>query len=332
MNSITFQALVVSETVDKNYIREIRERTIDELPEGKVLVRVHYSSLNYKDALSCTGNKGVTRRYPHTPGIDAAGIVESSQDSGFKAGDQVIVTSHDLGMNTSGGFGQYIRVPAEWVVHLPEGLTLRESMVYGTAGYTAGLSVHSLRQHGVTADQGPIVVTGATGGVGSTSVALLAHLGYSVAGSTGKTEEEAFLKSLGADEVISREEVNDDSGKPLLKERWAGGIDTVGDNTLVSLLKSCCRGGAVAATGLVRSPNLHATVFPFILRGVSLLGIDSQETPLPLRRQTWARLSMEWKPESLDRLAEVCTLNNLDRHIDRILEGRQLGRIVVDLQ
>ena len=269
---------------------------------------------------------------PHTPGIDAAGIVESSSSDEFESGDSVIVTSYDLGMNTSGGFGQFIRVPSAWVVPLPEVMTLRESMVYGTAGYTAGLSVNALLHQGLTPEQGPIVVTGASGGVGSVSVALLAGLGFQVKASSGKTEAADFLRKLGATEIIGREEVNDESGKPMLKQLWAGGIDTVGGNALSTMIKACQAGGVVAVTGNVASPDLPITVFPFILRGVNVLGIDSQNTPMALRRKVWNLLAGEWKPKNLENLAKECTLDQLDPEIERILSGAQQGRVLVNLQ
>ena len=332
MSDETFRALVVSKIDKKNFIREIKNRTLDDLPDGDVLVRVHYSSLNYKDGLSSTGSRGITNNYPHTPGIDASGIVVESSDSRFKYGDSVIVTSYDLGMNTSGGFGQYIRVPGDWVVHLPEGLDLKESMIYGTAGYTAALSVYALQKYGINPAKGEIAVTGSTGGVGSVSVALLAYLGYRVIASTGKMKEKNFLTGLGAFEIIHREELNIDSKKALYKERWAGAIDTVGGSTLTSLLKSTKRGGAVAATGLVASSELSMTVFPFILRGVGLLGIDSGETPFSLRCEIWNLLADKWKITHLDNLIIDCTLDKLDPEIDKILAGEQRGRVVVDMQ
>jgi putative YhdH/YhfP family quinone oxidoreductase len=331
MSNTSFRALVVSKNDDDTYTREITDRSLQDLPEGEVLLRVHYSSLNYKDGLSCIGNPGVTRNYPHTPGIDASGEVVECSDSRFKPGDSVVVTGYDLGMSTSGGFGQYIRVPADWVVPLPEELSLKEAMIYGTAGYTAALSVHALQKHGITPEQGEIVVTGSTGGVGCISVVLLAGLGYNVVASTGKIHETDFLKGLGAKEIIHRDEVNDQSKKPLLKQRWAGAIDTVGDTTLATLLKATKQRGAVAATGLVASANLPTTVFPFILRGVSLLGIDSGETPMNLRCQIWNKLADEWKFPQLEQLSVDCTLDNLSPEIDKILAGGQRGRVVVNL-
>jgi len=332
MNVSTFRALVVSKTDENTFTREITERSISDLPEGEVLIRVHFSSLNYKDGLSCIGNPGVTRNYPHTPGIDASGEVTESLDSRFKEGDSVIVTGYDLGMNTSGGFGEYIRVPADWVVPLPEGMTFKEASIYGVAGFTAALSVDALQKYGVNPEQGEIVVTGSTGGVGSVSVALLSLLGYTVVASTGKKEESEFLQRLGASEIISREEVNDESKKPLLRERWAGAVDTVGGTTLAALLKAAKRGGAVAATGLVASSELSTTVFPFILRGVSLLGIDSGFTPTKLRREIWNKLAGIWKIPQLEQLTIDCTLEELDPEIDKILAGGQRGRVVVNLQ
>ena len=332
MSDAVFRALVVSKTDEKTYTREVTERRISDLPEGEVLVRVRYSSLNFKDGLSCIGNPGVTRNYPHTPGVDASGEVTESSDSRFKEGDSVIVTGYDLGMNTSGGFGEYIRVPADWVVPLPEGMTFKEASIYGVAGFTAALSVDALQKYGVNPEQGEIVVTGSTGGVGSVSVALLSLLGYTVVASTGKKEESEFLQRLGASEIISREEVNDESKKPLLRERWAGAVDTVGGTTLAALLKAAKRGGAVAATGLVASSELSTTVFPFILRGVSLLGIDSGFTPTKLRLEIWNKLAGIWKIPQLEQLTIDSTLEELDPEIDKILAGGQRGRVVVNLQ
>ncbi|HAF89125.1 MAG TPA: oxidoreductase, partial [Deltaproteobacteria bacterium] len=237
-----------------------------------------------------------------------------------------------LGMDTSGGFGQYIRVPADWIEPLPEGLTVKEAAIYGVAGFTAALSVDALQKHGIVPEDGEVVVTGSTGGVGSVSVALLSHLGYNVVASTGKKEEREFLSGIGASQIISREEVNDESNKPLLSERWGGAIDSVGGNTLATLLKAVKRGGAIAATGLVASSELSTTVFPFILRGVSLLGIDSGYTPKKLRREIWKKLAGDWKLAKLQKLTIDCTLDQLDPEIDKILAGGQRGRVVVDLE
>ena len=332
MSETFFRALVVKKNVDKTFTREVTERKINDLPEGEVLIRVRYSSVNFKDGLSCIGNPGVTRNYPHTPGIDASGEVVESSDSRFKEGDFVIVSGYNLGMDTSGGFGQYIRVPADWIEPLPEGLTVKEAAIYGVAGFTAALSVDALQKHGIVPEDGEVVVTGSTGGVGSVSVALLSHLGYNVVASTGKKEESEFLSEIGASQIISREEVNDESNKPLLSERWGGAIDSVGGNTLATLLKAVKRGGAIAATGLVASSELSTTVFPFILRGVSLLGIDSGYTPKKLRREIWKKLAGDWKLAKLQKLTIDCTLDQLDPEIDKILAGGQRGRVVVDLE
>ncbi len=331
MDHEIFQALVVHETAESQFERRIEERSLADLPQGDVLIRVHYSSLNYKDALSASGHRGVTRAYPHTPGIDAAGVVKESSDNRFRPGDRVLVTGYDLGMNTSGGFGQYVRVPAEWVVEVPRDLSLLESMIYGTAGVTAGLSVLKLQAHGVTPDQGEILVTGATGGVGSLAVGILANDGYPVVAATGKLEAAQFLLDLGAREVVHRDEVRDTSGRPLLGGRWAGAIDTVGGEFLATALKSTRIDGVVTCCGLVASPELPTTVYPFILRGVSLLGIDSQNCPMATRLRLWQKLAGEWKLAGLNDLATECSLDGLEVEIERILQGQQRGRVVVDL-
>lgn len=330
MTSDTFNALVVSAGEDNTYVRQIEQRQLADLPEGDVLIRVNYSSLNYKDALSAIGNKGVTRRYPHTPGIDAAGTVIESRFETFKPGDPVLVTGYDLGMNTSGGFGQYVRVPAEWVVPLPAGLSEKESMIYGTAGFTAGMSVYFLTER-VKPQDGPVLVTGATGGVGSVSVAVLAKLGYSVAAVTGKTAEEAFLKNIGASQIVDRDDAADNSGRPLLKGQWAGVVDTVGGEILATAIKSTQAWGTVTCCGNVASPDLPLTVFPFILRGVRLVGIDSQNCPMDLRLKVWGNLAGPWKIDGLEKLCTEIALDGLSDNIDLILKGRQRGRVVVNL-
>lgn len=326
-----FKAMLVSEIEENKYVRQIIDRDIAELPEGEVLINVKYSSLNYKDALSATGNKGVTRKYPHTPGIDAAGVVVESRSEEFKPGDKVIVTGYDLGMNTSGGFAEYIRVPASWGVELPEGLSLMESMVYGTAGFTAALSVYKLIESGVKPSDGDILVTGATGGVGSTAVGILSELGYNVIAGTGKVEAREMLLRTGAKELISREELDDRSGRILLKERWAGVIDTVGGNILASALKAAKYNSSVTTCGNVASQELSLTVYPFILRGVSLLGVDSVQCPMELRVKLWKLLSKEWKVEKLSLNVEEVSLKGLNEKIDSILSGRITGRVLVNL-
>ena len=331
MDSKTFKAMVVQETADGTYTRRIAEKSLDDLPAGEVLVRVHYSSLNYKDGLSATGHRGVTKHYPHTPGVDAAGVVEVSLSEAFQPGDEVIVTSYDLGMNTSGGFGQFIRVPAGWVVPLPENLSPKESMAYGSAGLTAGFCIFKLQEHGVTPERGEILVTGATGGVGSFAVAMLAKIGYQVVAVTGKMDEKQFLIDLGAKEIISRDEATDTSGKPLLKSRWAGVVDAVGGEILATAIRSTKLHGAVTCCGNVASPDLPINVYPFILRGISLVGIDSQSFPMTFRRQTWEKIASEWKLADLDRQTSVCSLEELNSEIDRILAGKQKGRVIVDL-
>lgn len=327
----TFKALVVTKGEDKQFTRAIQERRIADLPPGDLLVKVHYSSLNYKDALSATGHPGVTRQFPHTPGIDAAGEVVSCASGRFSPGQQVLVTGYDLGMETDGGWGGYIRIPAEWAVALPAGLDLRESMVIGTAGFTAGLSVLKLEQAGVKPGNGDVLVTGATGGVGSIAVAILAKAGYRVVAATGKSADEAFLRTLGATEVISREQLTEGADRPMLKERWAGVVDVVGGEMLVAALKSTRYGGAVTCCGLVGSTDLAMNIYPFILRGVSLIGIDSVNCPMEPRLQVWERLAGAWCPEHLATVAHEVTLEGLEEKLQAILQGKIRGRVVVVL-
>lgn len=326
----TFHALLVDKT-EAGFTRKVVERRIDELPEGDVVVDVRYSSLNYKDALSATGNPGVTRHFPHTPGIDAAGIVTHSDSDAFSAGDEVIVIGYDLGMNTPGGFGQRIRVPAGWVVRRPEGLGLHESMILGTAGFTAALAVDKLEHAGLAREAGPVLVTGATGGVGCIAVMLLTKLGYEVTAVTGKPEQHEFLKSLGAGAFLSREDARAGAERPLLKETWGGVVDTVGGEILFNAVKSLRYGCSLAACGLVDNPEIPATVLPFILRGVNLLGVDSVELPIERRVAIWEKLAGPWKLDGLERLEERFTLSSVSEGIDRILAGRMVGRGVVDL-
>lgn len=329
--SQTFKALWITETENKIFQQQIIERNIEDLPAGNVLIRVKFSSLNYKDALSSTGNRGVTKNYPHTPGIDAAGIIEASDSPDFKVGDKVLVTGFDLGMNTAGGFGEYIRVPAHWVVKLPKGLKLKEAMIFGTAGITAAMCIDKLLKNGLTPDKGKVIVTGATGGVGTLAVMILAKLGFEVVGVTGKPEGKDFLLKIGAKEVISREEIDDKSGRPLLKSAYAGAVDTVGGNMLATILKSMKYNGVVSICGLVQSPELPTSVFPFILRGVSMFGIDSAEADIEWRKLLWKNLAKRWKPADLQLITKTITLKGLPKEIKKILKGGQLGRVVIRL-
>jgi acrylyl-CoA reductase (NADPH) len=323
----TFKAMVVEESKDR-FTRSIQTRRISDLPQGTLLVRVQYSSLNYKDALSASGNRGVTKNYPHTPGIDAAGVVEASESRGFSAGDKVIVTSYDLGMNTSGGLGEYIRVPAEWAVPLPEKLTPKEAMILGTAGLTAGISVSRLVEL-VKPDSGEIIVSGATGGVGSVAVSILAALGYKVAALSGKGDQDGYLKDLGAARRIDRSELLGAPNRPLLKPQYAGGVDTVGGDILANIIKSVQYGGAVTACGNVASADLALSVYPFILRGVTLVGVDSQNYPMAARREVWRKLAGEWRPESILKLYTETNLEGASAKMDEMLAGRSHGRVIV---
>jgi putative YhdH/YhfP family quinone oxidoreductase len=328
----SFKAMVVSEAGNKQYRREIVRRQVTDLPQGDVLVKVHYSSLNYKDALSASGNRGVTRKYPHTPGIDAAGVVAQSTDPAFQVGDEVIVTSYDLGMNTDGGFGQYIRVPAGWVVPLPEGLTLRQAMCYGTAGFTAALSILQLVNHGVLPEHGEILVSGATGGVGGIAVSILAKQGYTVAAVNGKTDQSNYLKSIGAQRIISIEDAMDTSGRPMLAASWAGSVDAVGGDILATTIKSMKANGVVTTCGNIASPDLPINVYPFILRGVTLVGIDSQNCPMAIRQKAWNKLSKEWQISQMETVVEEVTLDELDHRIDKMLARGSKGRAIVNMQ
>ena len=330
MENFSYKALIVEEPEKNSFIRNIKTADTNDLPNGDVLVRVNYSSLNYKDALSATGNRGVTRQYPHTPGIDAAGIVEKSFVDTVKEKEKVIVTSYDLGMNTSGGFGQYIRVPEDWVVKLPDGLDLKQSMIFGTAGFTAGMSVFKLTQT-VRPGHGDILVTGATGGVGSLACGILSHLGYAVTAVTGKTDT-AMLNGLGVKTIISRNDFLENTKPPVLKPQWAGVIDTVGGEILATAIKSTKPDGIVTCCGNVASPDLPINVFPFILRGVSLLGIDSQHCPMAFRSAVWEKLATEWKFDGLDTLYDEIFLDQLEDKIKLILKGEIKGRTLINLK
>ena len=325
-----FKALVSSES-NKKFESKVQSRTIQDLPEGDVLIKVYFSSLNYKDALSAIGNKGVSRNYPHTPGIDAAGIIETSESKNFKVGEEVIVTGYDLGMNTSGGFSEYIRVPSEWGVKKPEGISLSESMALGTAGLTAGLCVRKLINHKLTPDSGKLFVTGATGGVGIVAMKLLSKLGFEVVAITGKLDSQDMLKKYGASEVITREDLDQPLISPLQKSIYAGGIEAVGGNVLSNLICATSQRAAIACCGMVNGADLNTSVFPFILRGISLYGVDSAETELGIKEEVWNNFSSEWKLEDLENQIKEITLSDLPAEIDTILKGQQIGRIRVKI-
>ena len=325
-----FRAFRVDRTGDRRYTRSVVERDVGDLPEGELLIDVAYSSLNYKDALSATGNPGVTRNFPHTPGIDAAGTVLTSASEHLPPGTEVIVIGFDLGMNTPGGFGQRIRVPSAWAVRMPDGLDVRSSMILGTAGFTAALCIDKLERTGMTPDGGPVLVTGSTGGVGSVAVKLLAKLGYEVHAGTGKAERHDYLRNLGASAILAREDLLVGAERPLGRETWGGVVDTVGGPILVNAVKSLRYGASAAACGLVASAEIPATVFPFILRHVNLLGIDSVELPLAEKARIWSKLAGSWKLDGLEQLVEPLTLDTLSDAIDRILAGDMVGRGLVD--
>ena len=325
-----FKALVSSE-IDKKFISEVKNRKIEDLPEGKVLIKVNFSSLNYKDALSANGNKGVSRYYPHTPGIDAAGIVEFSEVDRYQKGDEVIVTGYDLGMNTSGGFSQFIRVPEEWVVLKPAEISLSESMALGTAGLTAGLCVRKLLNHGIKPEMGKVFVTGATGGVGIVAMMLLSKLGFEVTAITGKMDSKELLMEYGASEVASRQDFDQKLLSPLQKSIFVGGVDAVGGDVLSNLLCSTSQRAAIACCGMVNGADLNTSVFPFILRGVTLYGVDSAETELSIKEEVWNNFSNDWKLNELENNIKEIGLSDLSKEIDTILKGQQIGRIRVKI-
>lgn len=314
------------------YQSQIINKPLDDLPPGDVIIKVRYSSLNYKDAMSARGLPGVTKSYPHVPGIDAAGVVLESNDDRFREGDRVLVTGYDLGVNTDGGLAELIRVPSDWIVPLPEHLSLKECMTIGTAGFTAGLSLYHLEANSVRPDSGDIIVSGATGGVGTIAVMLLSSLGYTVWASTGKENRYSYLRELGVKGIINRDELDDRSNKPLLPARWAGGIDTVGGNALSTIIRSTQVNGSVTSCGVVAGNELNLTVYPFILRGVKLLGVSASLCPKGLRTELWRRFAAEWKLKGLERVETVISLYQVDDYFDRLLNGTNVGRVVVDLE
>lgn len=332
-DAMKFKAFRVSEESFNGrteYRGEVVDRSIGDLPTGEVLIRVQYSSLNYKDALSASGNRGITRQYPHTPGIDAAGEVVTSSVSRLRAGDSVLVTGYDLGMNTEGGFAEFIRVPSEWVVPIPAGLSVRHAMILGTAGLTAGLCVEKLIRNGVSAEHGEVLVSGATGGVGAITVALLARLGFTVVACTGKSEQESFLRLIGAAKILDRSTLSEPSSRALQKERWSGAVDVAGGQLLHNILSSVRYGGSVACCGLVDSPTLQTSVYPFILRGVNLLGVDSVNLPIEDKTRIWERFATQWKLPELERIASEIGMQELPAALSAIRNGGSVGRVLIN--
>jgi acrylyl-CoA reductase (NADPH) len=328
-----FRCLIVRKSATGAVSRGIEELSIADLPPGDVLIRVEWSSLNYKDALSATGHPGVSKNFPHVPGIDAAGTVLESNTERFRAGDQVLVTGFGFGAGRWGGYAELTRVPADWVVPLPAGFTARESMIYGTAGFTAGMSLEALERHEVHPSAGPILVTGASGGVGTMAVALLANVGYEVEAATGKESARELLTRLGAKCILTRDGVIDNSPRPLLSARWAGAIDTVGGHILATVLRSVSPGGCVTACGMTAGTDLPTTVYPFILRGIQLIGIESAYYPLAKRIALWSKLAGEWKPNDMEQfVSRSVGLDELEGPIQAILKGEITGRLVVKLQ
>jgi NADPH2:quinone reductase len=305
--------------------------TLDELDPGEVVIQTQYSSVNYKDALAATGAGKVIRRFPCVGGIDVSGVVASSSDARFKAGDQVLVTGYDLGVARDGGYAEFVRVPADWVVSLPSGLSLFDAMALGTAGFTAALAIHRLEQNDLTPDKGKVIVTGATGGVGSLAINMLSQLGYHVVATTGKDSEHAFLKSIGAKEILPRSSIDLTSKRPLEKSLWAGALDSVGSDTLAWLARTMQQDGAIASFGNAAGGELHTTVFPFILRGVKLLGVDSAATLMPLRKQMWHRLASDLKPQALAQIAHPVPFKDLPEVFPKMLRSEIRGRTVIEI-
>lgn len=307
------------------------ELTLDQLDPGEVVIRTQYSGVNYKDALAATGSGKVIRRFPCVGGVDAAGVVEHSQDVRFRPGDEVVVTGYGMGVEHDGGYAEYVRVPADWVVPLPQGLTLFEAMALGTAGFTAALAIHRLEQNELSPENGKVIVTGATGGVGSLAISMLARLGYQVVALTGKDGEHEYLRSLGASEILSRSEIDFDSVRPLEQGQWAGALDAVGGSTLAWLTRSMRQNGVIASFGNAGGAELHTTVYPFILRGVRLIGIDSAATETHLRRVIWHRLADSLHPSQLGLVVRSVAFAQLPEAFGPMLQGKSRGRTVVKI-
>ncbi|MBT2662107.1 acryloyl-CoA reductase [Bacillus sp. ISL-45] len=326
-----FKAFIVNKT-DDDFSAEVKTIGLEDLPAGEVVIKVAYSSVNFKDGLASIPNGKIVRSYPFIPGIDLAGTVVRSDDSRYKEGDEVIATSYEIGVSHYGGYSEYARIPGDWIVPLPEGLTLKEAMVFGTAGFTAALSVHRLEENGLKPEKGKVLVTGATGGVGSVAVAMLAKRGYHVVASTGKESEHNYLREIGAAEIISREELAGEKIKPLDKQLWAAAVDPVGGKSLTAILSKLEYNGSVAVSGLTGGTDVPATVFPFILRGINLLGIDSVYCPMETRKLLWQRMASDLKPDGLlETIQNEITLGELPGTLASILKGENRGRTIVKM-
>lgn len=323
-----FKAFVVDQDDNGIVSNSYKELTKDDLPEGDVLIKVHYSGINYKDALATQDHNKIVKQYPMVPGIDLAGTIEETNAPGFEVGDKVIVTSYALGVSHYGGFSEYARVKSEWVIELPEDLTLEEAMIYGTAGYTAGLAIEQLEKSGMSIEGKEVLVRGATGGVGTISLLMLNNLGYDVIASTGRDDAEEKLKKLGAKEVIGR--LPEDNSKPLEKRTWQAAIDPVGGENLPYIVKRLDNNGSVALIGMTGGNNFETTVFPFILRGASIIGIDSVFTPIKLRKRVWRRLAKDLKPQQLHDIKHVISFDEIPKAIDQVINHNNTGRIVID--
>jgi NADPH2:quinone reductase len=314
---------------DKGVSSRFVDTTLDELDPGEVVVRTKYSTINYKDALSYGGAGRIMRKYPTVAGIDMAGTVESSSDARWKRGDKVIVHGYDLGVSHDGGYSEHVRVPADWIVRRPESMTAFDAMTLGTAGFTAGLAIHLMQHNGLAPENGPVAVTGATGGVGSVAVEILGKLGYEVHAITGKPEESKYLRSIGAKEIIDRRGIDLSKIKPLDKATWAGAVDNLGGDLLAWLLSTSKVAGTVTAVGLAADMKLNTSVAPFILRGVALLGADSANTPMALRQTIWNKLAVEWRPDQVHDQVRTIDFDELPTHFDAYLKGMVRGRTVV---
>ncbi|MEN2750923.1 YhdH/YhfP family quinone oxidoreductase [Psychrobacter sp. FBL11] len=325
------KAFVVEKSEDKTFSSSIQEVLVPQCGEDDVVIKATYSSLNYKDALSSIGNPGVTRKFPHVTGIDVAGVVHETTSDAFTVGEKVLVTGYDLGMDTDGGHAEFVKVPASWVARVPMGITDKDIMTFGTAGLTAALSINELINNGVKPEDGEVLVTGATGGVGSIAVSILSKIGFNVVAVSGKQTQIEYLKQIGATEVILRQAFNEDAKKPMMAERYAGVVDTVGGDILANALKYIKYDGVATCCGLTASHELNTNVFPFILRGVRLIGIDSVECKLDKKQAAWDKLADEWKVETLASITNEIALEDIKATYQLMLEGQSVGRYVVKI-